>query len=129
MTMGRRPMWSEIFAYGLSSRRIFFSPEASALMLILEVTPDGMSYVPIREKLSQPCLKLNLSEDENAPLVIERYHTASSRLVFPSPLPPLMQLMLGEKPSSWSPMLRKFWMTIFFSVGIPYKGNEFILYC
>ena len=40
------------------------------------------------------------------------------RLVFPSPLLPLMQLTFGEKDSSWNAIFRKSCTTIFFKVGM-----------
>ena len=105
--MGNCPMWVDSLSYGLSSLLRRFSPVLLTLMLNFELTPDGMLYVPISENESHPWRKLNLSLPLNALLVMDKYHIASSRLVFPSPFPPLIQLIFGEKLSSCNSMFLK----------------------
>ena len=102
----------------MSSLRTFFSPLPSTWTENRASGPIFIEYVPETAKESVPCRKLNLSDEANALLVIERYHTASIRLVFPSPLLPEMQLMLGANDSSWNAMFRKFCMAIFLRAGI-----------
>ena len=100
ITIGSTPMCSEIFEYALSSLRTFFSPLPSTCTENRASGPIFIEYVPETANVSVPCRKLNLSDEANALLVIERYQTASIRFVFPSPLLPEMQLMLGEKDNS-----------------------------
>ena len=102
-------------------KKIYPFGESQTAKVALEEGIPLLAQLPIDPaiaKESVPCLKLNRSDVEKALFVIERYHTASMRFVFPSPLLPEMQLMFGEKDSSWKAMFLKSWTAIFLSTGI-----------